>query len=84
MRTRISSSVARKRQHQAGMATIVVIAILSILLIFAMGNVRTLNYLGRDLRLLEQQHQHRIAAQCRNQCLRFIVISTLAIEIEHR
>ena len=63
MRTRISSSVARKRQHQAGMATIVVIAILSILLIFAMGNVRTLNYLGRDLRLLEQQHQHRIASQ---------------------
>lgn len=45
------------------MATIVVIIILSILLIFAMGNARTLDYLGRDLRLLEQQHQHRIAAQ---------------------
>jgi len=63
MKTRISSPAIRKRQHQAGMATIVVIIILSILLIFAMGNARTLDYLGRDLRLLEQQHQHRIAAQ---------------------
>jgi hypothetical protein len=63
MKTRIPSPANRKRQHQAGMATIVVITILSILLIFAMGNARTLDYLGRDLRLLEQQHQHRIAAQ---------------------
>ena len=63
MRTRISSAIHRKRQHQAGMATIVVIVIISILLIFAMGNARTLDYLGRELRLLEQQHQHRIAAQ---------------------
>lgn len=42
---------------------IVVIAIISILLIFAMGNARTLHYLGRDLRLVEQKQQHRIAAQ---------------------
>jgi len=42
---------------------IVVIAIISILLIFAMGNARTLDYLGRDLRLVEQKQQHRIAAQ---------------------
>jgi hypothetical protein len=45
------------------MAVIVVIAIISILLIFAMGNARTLHYLGRDLRLVEQKQQHRMAAQ---------------------
>ena len=63
MNTRFAPRKMSKRQHQAGMATIVVIVILSILLIFAMGNARTLDYLGRDLRLLEQQHKHRIAAQ---------------------
>ena len=45
------------------MATIVVVAIISILLIFAMGNARTLDFLGRDLRLIEQQQQHRLAPQ---------------------
>jgi hypothetical protein len=47
------------------MATIVVIAILSILLIFAMGNAKTLHYLGRNLKLVEEQQKHRIAAQTR-------------------
>lgn len=63
MNTRIASPGATRRQRQEGMAMIVVIAIISILLIFAMGNARTLDYLGRNLRLVEQKQQHRIAAQ---------------------
>jgi hypothetical protein len=39
----------------------VVLIILSILLIYVMGNARTLHYLGRELRLIEEQQQKRTA-----------------------
>lgn len=44
-----------------GTAVIVVIAILSILLIFVAGNLRTLHLLRRDLKLVETQQTNRIA-----------------------
>jgi Tfp pilus assembly protein PilX len=50
----------QRQRHQRGTAIIVVIAIISILLIFAMGNVRTLDHLGKELRLLDQQQRARV------------------------
>ena len=43
------------------MAVIVVIAILSIILIFVAGNLRTLYLLRNDLRLVESQQTNRLA-----------------------
>ncbi|HWQ92862.1 MAG TPA: hypothetical protein VN673_14390 [Clostridia bacterium] len=52
---------ANRRTHERGTALIVVIAILAILIIYAMGNVRTLDFLGKELRLLDQRQRQRIA-----------------------
>ena len=46
-------------QHERGMAVIVVIALLSIIFLYVMFNARTLHYLKRDLRLVEQQQTNR-------------------------
>lgn len=43
------------------MAVIAVIAILSLLLIFVSGNLRTLYLLRADLRLVERQQTNRLA-----------------------
>jgi hypothetical protein len=53
-----SSSSQRKED---GMAVIAVIAILSFLLIFVAGNLRTLYLLRTDLRLVERQQTNRLA-----------------------
>jgi hypothetical protein len=53
----------RPRHNQSGFATLIIIVILSILLIYLMGNVRTLHYLGRDLHLIEVQQQRRVQRQ---------------------
>jgi len=42
------------------MAVIVVIAILSILLIYLAANIRTLSSLGRELKLLDQKQTKRL------------------------
>ena len=44
-----------------GMAVIVVIAILSIILIFVAGNLRALHLLRSNLRLIEKQQTNRLA-----------------------
>jgi hypothetical protein len=49
-------------RNQDGMAVIVVIAFLSILLIFVAGNLRLLHLLRSDLRLIEHQQTNRLAA----------------------
>jgi hypothetical protein len=51
----------RSRRHESGMATIVVIALLSLILIFVAGNLRTLYLLRSDLRLIEMQQTNRLA-----------------------
>lgn len=56
------STGAHRRSSRSGMAIIVVITILSILLIFAMGNARTLDHLGKELRLLEEIQRSHIPA----------------------
>ena len=48
------------RPGQSGSAVIVVLALLTILLIYVAGNIRTLSSLGRELRLLEHQQTLRL------------------------
>jgi len=47
------------------MAVIVVLALVSILLIYAACNIKTLANLGRELRLLEQQQVRRLESSVR-------------------
>ena len=48
-------------RDEQGMAVIVVIALLSIILIFVAGNLRTLQLLRNDLRLVEKQQTNRLS-----------------------
>src|SRR5262245_51823439 len=60
---RVNTSIlssSRSRLSQRGMAVIVVLALVSILLIYAACNIKTLANLGRELRLLEQQQVRRL------------------------
>ena len=54
-------SPSNSRNNESGMAVIVVIAILSIILIFVAGNLRTLYLLRSDLRFVENQQTNRLA-----------------------
>jgi len=49
------------RPRQRGSAVIVVIALLSIVLIYIAGNVRTLHFLTHEIRLVEQRQVRRLA-----------------------
>ncbi|HZR16899.1 MAG TPA: hypothetical protein VFE51_06185 [Verrucomicrobiae bacterium] len=53
--------IKTSNRDQDGMAVIVVIAFLSILLIFVAGNLRMLHLLRNDLKLIEQQQTNRLA-----------------------
>jgi hypothetical protein len=53
------------RPRPAGSAVIVVLALLAIMLVYVAGNLRTLNSLGRELRLLELQQTHRLQTAVR-------------------
>jgi hypothetical protein len=55
------------RQTRSGMATIIVIALLAIILMYVAANARTLGYLKRDLHLVEQKHQRRLALPAASQ-----------------
>jgi len=57
-----------RRRRQSGSAVIVVMALLAIILVYVAGNLRTLNNLGRELRLVERQQTRRLqrAAQTTN------------------
>ncbi len=50
----------RPRRNQRGMAVIAIMVIISILLIYLMGNARTLNYLGRELKVIEKKQLLRL------------------------
>jgi len=56
----ISDRTVRQPRRQAGSAVVVVLALLVILLIYVAGNIRTLDCLGRDLRLVERQQTQRL------------------------
>jgi len=51
----------RRGPRQGGMAVIVVLAIVSIALIYMAFNLRTLNYLTRDIHLIEERQNRRLA-----------------------
>jgi hypothetical protein len=50
----------RHASREGGSAVIVVIALLSIILIYLAGNVRCLNLLKRDLALIDRQQTRRL------------------------
>ncbi len=49
----------KRHQRQRGMAVVIVITLLSIIFLYVMFNARTLYYLKRDLRLVEQRQTNR-------------------------
>jgi len=48
--------------RQGGMAVIVVLALLSIMLLYLAASIRSLNSLDRELKLLDQRQTRRLAA----------------------
>ena len=50
-----------KPHRQDGMAVIVVITLLSLFLIFVLGNLRMLHLLRNDLKMVERQQTNRLA-----------------------
>jgi len=48
------------QQRKSGVAVVVVLALLSIMLLYVAANVRSLHHLGRELKLLERQQVHRL------------------------
>lgn len=48
------------KQRQGGMATIVMLAILSLLCLYITANVRTLNRLEREIKLVDQHQRRRL------------------------
>ncbi len=55
-----TATIGGQRKNEEGMAVILVIALLVILLIYISAGVRTLNNLGRDVRLIEKQQIQRL------------------------
>jgi hypothetical protein len=55
-------STPQPGRDEQGMAVILVIAILSIILIFVAGNLRALHLLRNDVRLIEKQQTNRLAS----------------------
>ncbi len=49
-----------RRRRQSGSAVIVVFALLAIILVYVAANLRTINSLGRELKLLERQQTRRL------------------------
>ena len=66
--THHASRSTPRRRREGGSAVIVVIALLAIILAYVAGNLRTLNSLDRELKLLERQQIRRlqIASQTTN------------------
>jgi hypothetical protein len=48
------------QRRQGGSAVIVVLALVTIVLVFVGANLRSLSTLGRELRLVEQQQMERL------------------------
>ena len=58
--SRLTPHVSRSPRRQAGSAVIIVMALLAIILVYVASNLRTLNSLGRELKLLELQQTRRL------------------------
>ena len=60
--SRITFHVSRLPRRESGSAVIVVFALLAIILVYVAANLRTINSLGRELKLLERQQTRRLQA----------------------
>ncbi len=56
------STSSRPARRQDGVAVIVMLVLLSLILIYIIANVRSLNQLHRELNLTEQRQVHRLNA----------------------
>lgn len=52
-----------RRTNRSGMATIIVLAVLAIMLVYITANIRALNTLDKELKLVEQKQLKRLAVQ---------------------
>lgn len=48
------------QRRQSGVAIVVILAMLSIMLVYVTANLRSLHHLGRELKLLEQRQIQRL------------------------
>lgn len=55
--------VSLSRRSNRGMATIIVLAVLAIMLVYITANIRALNTLDKELKLVEQKQLKRLAVQ---------------------
>lgn len=58
---RLSRNIGCERRR--GMAVLVVLILIALVLMFLAGNARALYYLTREVRLIEQKQQRRLAEQ---------------------
>jgi hypothetical protein len=59
------STLPASRARESGMAVIGVLGLLAIVLIYMAANIRTLNTLDGELKLIERQQTHRLTASSR-------------------
>jgi flagellar basal body-associated protein FliL len=58
--SRITPYASRPRRRQSGSAVIIVMALVTIILVYVAANIRTLSSLGHELKLLERQQTRRL------------------------
>ena len=77
--SRFTPHASRGPCRQSGSAVIIVLALLTIIMIYVAGNLRTLNSLGRELKLLERQQIHRLQAVRATNSPPAIIIATNSV-----
>ena len=58
-----SPNLPRRRPGENASAVVVVLLLIALILIYIGANIRTLHYLGRDLRLVEKQQIRRLQSE---------------------
>jgi Tfp pilus assembly protein PilX len=66
MKTQISIC-HRPRQSQGGFAVLIILILLCIMVLFVMANTATLNWLGRQVNVVDQHQTQRLATSSTNQ-----------------
>ena len=57
----LAKSFRRRSQRESGMAVIVVLALLSLILLYLAANLRVLNSLDAEVKLVEKRQTRRLA-----------------------
>lgn len=58
-----------RRRRDRGVAVIVVLAIISIVLVFVAANLRSLHRLSQEMRMIEKKQLHRLDLQAAGQAI---------------